>query len=419
MHLFSSLQLILLVIVGLLLWFSADMTSIMKSMQRKNQLSIDGQWDELEKYFLQAPKNFRPFVWFHRRYLLPGNITTQYALFLFKQGRLEEALAKADEAIRQIERKPILFRNIFSSATFKTWCGALQARTMILTALGRYDEAREASAQYKRRLRPGARASSALGLLEYYCGNLDAALAEANSVPPESAHYDSMRTIVALVHTMKGEFDEAIQALMYEPADVTKFYSPESWERVRGTIEGAKFIELQRQKIAGIFQPARLLVLANVYLAREDIENAIGVLDRAEKVLGAEPGIQVVYCRHRACSFAAQGKAAEAEQYIERTRAIAKKLPKRSLVWETHFAAGRAYLYLGRFDDALSEWVEAQRLVLHPIEKHITAYYLAKTHEAAGRSDDAMSYYRTVAADPIPSWMQKESAEALAKQNVK
>jgi hypothetical protein len=55
--------------------------------------------------------------------------------------------------------------------------------------------------------------------------------------------------------------------------------------------------------------------------------------------------------------------------------------------------------------------------VLHPIEKHVTAYYFAKIHEAAGRPQEALSCYRTVAADPIPSRMQKQSAEILAQQN--
>jgi tetratricopeptide (TPR) repeat protein len=417
MHLSSSLQLIYAVILGLLLWFSADMRSIVKAMQLKNRLSIDGRWDELEKYFQRASKSYRPFVWIHRRYLLPGNIPVQHALFLFKQGRLEEALAKADEAIRLIERKPIICRHIYGSGTFKIWSGALRARTLILGGLGRYDEAREAAAKLQRRTRSGAGANSSLALLEYNCGHLDEALAQSKSVPPENPQYDSMRAIAALVLSMKGEFDEAIQTLMFEPAEVTKFYSPENWEMVHGTTDGARFIELQRQKMAGVFQPARLLALAQVYLAREDFENAVRALDQAEKVLGPEPGIQFSYCRHRACSLAAQGKADEAGKYIERMRAMAKQRPKRSLLWETHFSTGRAYLYLGRFDDALSELNEAQRSVLHPIEKHVTAYYFAKSHEAAGRLEEAMPYYRTVATDPIPSWMQKRAAEFLAQQN--
>src|SRR5689334_21881856 len=84
-------------------WFAWDMRSILKSGQRKNQLSIDGRWRELENYFERAEGTRRPFVWFHQKYLLPGNIETQYALFLYKRGRLEEALAKVEQAMQQIE----------------------------------------------------------------------------------------------------------------------------------------------------------------------------------------------------------------------------------------------------------------------------------------------------------------------------
>ncbi|MEY2467065.1 MAG: hypothetical protein QOD03_1586, partial [Verrucomicrobiota bacterium] len=96
--------------VALMSWFVWDMRSILKAGQRKYQLSIDGHWRDLENYFERAAKTRRPFVWLHQKYLLPGNLETQYALFLYKQGRLEESLTKVDQAIRQIESKPWIFR---------------------------------------------------------------------------------------------------------------------------------------------------------------------------------------------------------------------------------------------------------------------------------------------------------------------
>jgi hypothetical protein len=134
-------------------------------------------------------------------------------------------------------------------------------------------------------------------------------------------------------------------------------------------------------------------------------------------LLGPEPGVQISYCRYRACNLAAQGKPAETENCIARMRAIVQRLPARSFLWETHFAAGRSYMYLARFREALTELTEGQRFVLHPIEKHATAYWIARTHEAAGNQHEAVSYYRLVAADPIPSWMRKRAVESLAGQN--
>jgi hypothetical protein len=73
-------------------------------------------------------------------------------------------------------------------------------------------------------------------------------------------------------------------------------------------------------------------------------------------------------------------------------------------------------LYLRRFSDALAEFNEAQRSVLHPLEKHATAYWIARTYDAAGEPHAAIPYYQTVVADTIPSRLRKQALEALARQ---
>ncbi len=411
---FHLAPLVPLATIALLWCFAMDMRSILKSDQQKNRLSIEGRWEDLERHFVRASKPRRPFVWLHRRYLMPGNDTIQYALFLFKQGRLEEALARVDQAVQQISAKPWFFRSIHRSATFASLCGAFRTRTLVLTGLGRYDEAREAAAQLERLAGSNGRPNAPLALLEYYCGRLDEALALAQSVPPGDKEYDPMRGITALALCAKGEFDAAIQALLYEPGDIAKYYPHGGLETVGQTPEGAKLIELQRQKLAGIFQPARLLGLARVYLVREEFENAARLLDQTEKSLGPEPGLQASYFGQRACALAGQGKTGETEQYIQCMRVLARQLSKRSMLCETQFAAGQAYFYLGRFGDALAELIEAWKYVLHPMEKHSTAYWIARIHEAAGHPREALPYYQMVAADSIPTWMRMRAAEALA-----
>jgi len=398
-------------------WFAWDMGSIIKWMRCKNQLSIDGRWKDLEQHFEGASKTLRPFVWLHRQYLLPGAIEAQYGLFLFKQGRLEEALVKIDKAICKIKGKPRIFRRFHRSESFNILGSSFRARILILTGLGRYSEAREAAAELQQLTGLSGRPNEALATLEYKCGNLDEALALAQAVPPEDKQYDAMRAQTALAYYSKGELDNAIQALLYEPSDMRKFYTASGFELVSGTTDGSKLLELQRTKLAGVLQPARLILLAKVFITKEEFKSADQALDQAEKVLGQEPGIQVSYFRYRACSFAAQGKASEAENYIERMRAIVQKIPKRSLLWETHFTAGRCYLYLGRLADALAELTAAQGLVLHPIEKHATAYWIARTHEAAGDQQKAIPFYQNVVSDSIPSWMHKQAVEALAQHN--
>lgn len=388
---------------------------MLKSNQRKTQLQIDGRWKDLEEHFKRAARTPRPFVWFYRKYLLPGNLDTQHALFLHKQGRLEEALAKADEAIWKVKAKPWIFRSIYRSGTLTTMRGALTTRTLSLTGLGRYDEAREAAAEYQSLPGSHDRPNAALALLEYNCGHLDEALAQAQAVSPGDNFYDSMRGVMALCYSMKGDFDQALEALSYEPANASKFYPAAGLKTLSESPEGAKLIALRHAKLARFFPPARFIKLAKVYIAREEFENADRALDQAEKSLGPEPGLQMSYCRARACSLAAREKSKEAEVYIERVRAIAREFPKRSFVWEMHFAAGRSYLYLRRFSDALAELTEARRSALHPIQKHAIAYWTAKAHEAAGDQHEAILSYEIVAADSIQSWMREQAAQALAR----
>ena len=394
-------------------WYATDMRSIQKWLQRKSQLSIEGRWKELETHLQQASKSIRPFAWFYRRCLQPGSLEAQYALFLLQHGRFEEALAKVDEALRRAETKPRVFAHILRAESFGTLRASLKTKTLILTGMGRYYEGREAAS--KLRHLDGGKPNAPLALLEYYCGHLDDALAQARAVPPGDEQYDSMRGVMALAYTMKGEFDQALQALLYEPGDVSKYYGPEKMAMVSQDPEGAKVIELQRRKLASVLPSLRLILLAHVYLAKEQHENADRALDLAEKSLGTEPGGLVSYCRNRSYSLAAQGKIPETENYIARLRSLAQQFPKRSFVWETHFAAGRAYFHLERFSEALAEFNEAQRAALHPVEKHSTAYWTARTHEAAGNHREAVQYYEIVAADSIPSWMRKQAGEALTR----
>ena len=395
-------------------WYIADMRSILKDLQRKNQLSVDGNWKELENFFVNSARTHRPFVWFHRKYLLPGNLESTHAMFLFTQGRLEEALAKNEEAIRRKESKPWIFRSFYSRACFNTLCATLRGRVLILDGMGRYDEGREVAAKIERLNGGKVKPYAELALLEHNCGHLDEALRLGQATGAESTELDTMRGIMSRCYTLKGDFQQAIQALSYAPADFTKFYSPADLKQLSEDPDGAELLEVKRRKLAGVYPPARFLKLARVYVAMEDYEKADQALDQAEKSLGPQPGLQVSYCGLRASSFAGQGKARETEIYIERLRAIAKERPRRPVFRQIHARIGRACLYLKRFNDAVWELNEAQKYILHPIEKHAVNYLLARAHEGAGNESEARRYYEMVAADPIPSWMRQQAAEWLA-----
>jgi tetratricopeptide (TPR) repeat protein len=405
---------IVLAVLGLIIWYREDMRSILGWTRDKNRLSLDGRWDELEEHFKRAEKNRRPFVWFHRKYLNPGNLQTQYALFLFNLGRLEEALSKVDEAARRIEAKPWIFQSYFSSGTRTTRRGSLRTRILILSGMGRYDEARQAGAELQKFEGTGGKPVSALALLEFYCGHLDEALAIAEKAAPEDSQDDSMRGIAALCHSIKGDYHLALRALSYEPTDVTKFYSDSGMQLMNASPEGSELLALKQLKLAGIFPPARWIKLAQVHIASKDFASADHALDRAEKSLGPEPGLRAGYHRCRARSFAEQGKGPEAEKHLEHLRVIVKERPKRGLLWELHYTAGQSYLNLNRLNEALAQLQEAQKWLLHPIEKHSTNFWMAKAHEALGNQSEAIRYYQMVADDPIPSKIRNEALEKIA-----
>jgi tetratricopeptide (TPR) repeat protein len=261
--------------------------------------------------------------------------------------------------------------------------------------------------------------NAALALLEVDCGRLDEGLALAKTVPPEHNQYDAMRGAMAWTHSLKGDFAQAIEAIVYEPSGIVKFYRSEDLDRLSQSQEGSKLVELQGRRLAGIFPPARWIRLAGIYMAQEALEKADGALDEAKKLLGSNPVLQISYWRARARNFAAQGKSAEADDCVARARAMIKQFSPRSTVMETHLAIGRSYLSLRRCGEALTELAEAQRFSLHPVEKHQVAYWIGRTHEAAGNPSEAIAYYQKVASDNIPSWMRSQAAASVTKLTAK
>lgn len=61
------------VYAGGLAWFAADMGYLLRSAQLSERLKLDGQWAELEQQLERTMKSYRPFVWFTKRYILPGS----------------------------------------------------------------------------------------------------------------------------------------------------------------------------------------------------------------------------------------------------------------------------------------------------------------------------------------------------------
>jgi len=393
-------------------WVLIDVKHSQRRMQRKVRLKLDGKWDEVDVHYQCDLKSRRLFSYLMREHIEPGNLEAGYALFLYEQGRLEPALQFADRAV-VLARKRRVFLNSILGLQQKTLPAAINSRVLILTGLGRYDDARTASAELSNLPSVHNKLRATICLTEVYSGRLDRALELAYKTLAHDPKDSTARVVASWVFRLKGEFAEAINILVYTPKDVTELYSPKDLANLLRDRESAKFIELQRQHAATIHEPIRLLLMSGVYAEQTKYDDATRALDAMELLLGNNPVIKSSYERNRAICAAAKGDVRQTEQHLAEARTIAQNLPKRDTQWETNIAAGRCYLLLKLTDKAGVEFLAAQRHVLHPIEEHVTNYWLARTAEAAKRRTEAIRNYQSVIADDIPTWMRQQSLAAL------
>ncbi|HUJ11769.1 MAG TPA: hypothetical protein VL171_17300 [Verrucomicrobiae bacterium] len=411
----TSVWFLLDVVVPLVVatWVLLDVKYLQLWSQRKIRLKLAGKWDELDAHFQRRLKTRRPLAYFFQNYIVPGNVEASYALYLYERGLSEAALEMADLSIARARKQPALLTITFGPPAQKTLHSALHTRVLILNGLGRYDDARATSAELRTLAKVSNKTHATASFTELYSGRLDEALELAYETLSHDPKDGSARLIASAVYCLKGAFTEAINVLVHELKDVTELYSPKDLSDMLKDRESAKFIALQRQYAATIHQPVRLLSIARVYIEQQNFDDATRALDATEPLLGNNPIIRCSYNRSRAICAAAKGDAKQTEQYLAEARTITLSQPKRDTRWETNIAAGRCYLSLQLIDKARAEFLEAQRRALHPIEKHVTNYWLACTAVTAKRRNKAIRYYQTVVADGIPTVMRQESLAAL------
>jgi tetratricopeptide (TPR) repeat protein len=381
------------------------------------RLKLAGRWDELDAHYQRELRSHRlilPFVM--RKYAVPGNLEAGYAVYLYERGRLESALEFTDRAIVLARKPRWKLKSVFGmQPNTRTLPVALNLRVLVLTGLGRYNEARTTAAELRAMLPPGQRRNSADCLMEVQSGHLQEALELAYETLSHNSKDGTARLVASWVYRLRGDFPEAASILFYQPPDVTEHYSPKDLDLVLRSREGVKFVALQRQYAATIHEPIRLLALSGVYLEEGNLDDATQALDTVEPLLGANPVILCDYHRRRAICAAARGDGPRAEQHLAAARSILAKYPKRSTQWETHIAAGRCYLSLQAMDKAGAEFVQAQALCLHPLDKHVTNHWLGRAADAAHRRSEVIRHYKNLVADGIDTKMRQEATETLSR----
>jgi tetratricopeptide (TPR) repeat protein len=410
--------------VGGLLWFLADVRFAQQWALKRAQLGAQDKWRELNAHFESGLKCRRPMLLLFQRFVIPGTLEADYALHLSNQGEHERALVLARKA------------SLKSARRLAVHIAVLPAEATILLRLGRYEEAKEVVRRGRSLLASPAAAELAKtvakpdlatgivlqeGLIELCLGHLDAALRLGLEASAASVS-DPARALISGVLTAKGRFPEALEALVYEPSNFDKFLEPvvaayKSLEpdALDVLAQDQLFQETAcrtDEELSGVFGPAVEMGRALVFLEVGDATNLGLALERTHSKLKSNQIMEHIFIRTRACWHAMKGDVAGVEADLARTRQLAAEKPaSRSAKYETHLAAGRARFLLGQHHAATDELSTANRLALHPMEKHTSTYWLARATETAGQPL-AASLFKTVVADNFGTWMQ---ADALAR----
>jgi len=180
-----------------------------------------------------------------------------------------------------------------------------------------------------------------------------------------------------------------------------KFYTPDGVKAMHESPKG-RLIALQRRNLRA-FSAGAVGLCGTGYLEWK-ISKGRAMLDKAEKIHWVRN--QGFSCLTTITGLSAlpPETAKEADNCIERMRAIIKETPNAPSLGNTF--SPRADLICTFSDLTMHsfELLEAQRSVLHPIERHVTAYWIAKAHEGAGVNKRRPNrFYQIVAADAIPT----------------
>ena len=408
------------VIVGGLSWFVADMGFAQRWSLKRAELGSQDKWRELNEHFESGLRCRRPLLRLFQKFVIPGTLEADYALHLSNQGEHERALVLAQKATSKSARRPEIHLAV------------LPAETMILGRLARYDEAQKTVQRGRQLIASGLLVNSPNranleagmdlqdGMINLTQGRLDEAL-KFGLRACAAAVSDPARALVSGALTAKGRFKEALEVLVYEPSSFYKYLEQAAHagflkslneNPLDGLAKDRVFAETARlsdEELSSVFGPAVELGKALVFLDSNDTTNLGLALNRTQAKLKSHQIMEHIFVRTRACWHAMNGNVAGVEADLARTRQLASDRPaSRSAKYETHLAAGRAYFMLGKNEMAIEELNAASRLALHPMEKHTSLYWLARSNLAANQSL-AMSQFKTVVMDAFGTWMEADA----------
>jgi len=381
-----------------LVWFVVDCKGWSRFLRRCRQLDHEGKWEELEAHFRSEFNAFRPWVRLFLRFKSPSSLDGLAAAFFFQRGLTEESLRFAESAVAKAVGRP------------RVLVEHLRLQAAALTELARYDEARETIHRI-RALDDDPVADHVESLLCLSLGRLDDAIGLADRARKHPKG-ELARHFASTARLLRGEDAAALEAVLEPARDVVDQYPAETLARMSRTREGRALIEGHRVQYAGVVEPLRFLQAGYVYLDQSNAGELGYLLEKASAVMGGNPSLKVMHAQLSACHCALIGDVAGADRRLREGAKILETHRRRGSVMEFHRFAGRAHLLLGRADAAVAELERSRTFCVHPLEKHLGGYWLAKAYEAKGESGKAAELLRTIASDGIVSKYAKASPPA-------
>lgn len=365
-------------------------------MRQYHRLGHEGRFEALETLLLSELRTIRPFVGVWLWFKGPGTLNLFLGNLQFMTGRTEEAL----EMCRGAERK--------AGKHAKSLSDALALQSLCLTELGHYDEARALAARVRGiGVSPaGDVAESRIALL---LGRFDEAIELGTRAAADRRGYVG-RCHASVALNCRGNPQGALALLQENPPGVWVHYTDKVLKKLERTSSGRELLDLHQKQWSGVVEPLRFLYAALVYAELRDLDALRFALDKAGAAMGGHPAVRSMHKSLELLYHAGRGDAAEADRCLREGREILDRPTTRGLQSEFHRAAGRALLALNRVAPAMTEFEAALQTSVHPLEKHINRFWLARAHDARGERAKAAELFASVAADGIPSKYAAEAA---------
>ncbi len=394
-------------VIVIALLIGLEVRAFQRHASRGTQLLEKMEWDALIRHREQSLRSRRPLMLLVRHISARGAFEIEFATDLYHIGQLDRALELATKALR-VRGKPQIV------------AAALDLRAKILLSLGRYDEAKAELETLARHANRSVPAQTMMALIEIQEGKLREAAARLHRLLDEEAPHPDMnsaRLYLSSAHFYLEDFDEALKVLDHPFIDVFGYFDPKIAKTLLRTQQGAGRLEWVRLRYAKTVVPARLHAAARVHLHRKDAAKAVAAVDEVAAMLGdgpAHPWTKHDQHGFRALCFAEAGAVEEAMTALHAMWAISNGAPAPTLAVSAREFAGSVARRLRQYDEAMRMFEEGLKLCIHPIQKHLFAYWLALSAEEAGKADLAAANYDRVVADGIDTWMRSAAMKKTA-----